>query len=316
MEATRKRIILRIVAAAVGLAIGCPILVHFGHLYLPRVWGNLHLVNFIVAWLPAVFSILVAFIPDKDLGTRMRLTWRGILIFCGVLYSVFLWHQQDLTDRATAQQTQDAVNQAVQQANAHSDTKFDQVQRQVNGLDQSLDKTTATIGKQLDQTESDLDKSIGKVGKPDPPERPNFTFSLWKDDLTADKYPLLSESLTPEPDGNFKVRFAIRNDSSVVAQGIEEWIQICDRCVFAKEPSGFDKPEGSNDRTRHRIIPTVNAGVTVIEGNEFEVKPPLPGNRFSMIFRVTCSTCGPVQVTKEYWVIPDYSLSVAPAISN
>ncbi len=78
---------------------------------------------------------------------------------------------------------------------------------------------------------------------------------------------------------------------------------------LAGDPKGFDKPEGTDDRERHRTIPGMNPGVVVLEGNEVEVKVPSQLSKFSMVFKATCNNCDGVQTTKEYWITIYPSLS-------
>jgi hypothetical protein len=183
-EKTGRRVLRRRILIGVAFILSVPALVYFARIWAPKIWGDLHVVNFIVAAIPTILSILFAFIIDKDLGRRMRYGWRLSIIGVGMLYSLFLWHQLDLTDRANAKQTQDAIGSAVQQANAHSDQKFREIQGKVDGLGNSLNQTATEIGKQLNQTEVDLDSNIGKVGKPAPPAAAKLVFSLWSDSAT------------------------------------------------------------------------------------------------------------------------------------
>lgn len=300
-KARRRTLMRRFLVGGIFILL-VPVIVHVTRHWFPKIWDNLHFVNFIVAAIPTVLSILFAFIIDKDLESHMRFRWRLSIVGVGMLYSLFLWHQQDLTDKANADQTDKAISTAVERANAHSDQKFGEIQGRVDGLGNKVDKQSENFVSQIGKTETDLATSIGKVGKPDPPERPKLTFSLWKDELRGEDFPLEEDAISPDANGNYQVRFAIRNESSVVAQGIEIWVRVCDLCTFGTEPKEFESFKGMDVRERHRSIPALNPGVTLIEGNEFSVKIPPQLTRFSMMFRSTCNTCGPVAVTKMYWV--------------
>lgn len=262
-------------------------------------WDSPKIIGFLAAWIPFAFSILIAFFPStKEMKHPwLQWTWRATVVVLGFGGSAMFWHQEELSDRENAAQTQSAVNKAVSQANEHSDKKFNEMQGKVTDLGNSL---TKSFSDQMGKTETDLTSSIGKVGKPDPPERPRFTFSLWEENVKT--FPLESEVLSPDVDGSYHISFAVRNDSAVQAQGIEEWVHICDLCAFAVDPPGFDRPKGMDERERHRSIPGMNGGVTLVEGNEIRVKAPNL-SRFSMIFKVTCGTCGEVEATKEYWIV-------------
>jgi len=305
-----RRTIMRRSFIAVGVIVLSPGVVYVVRTWVPRIWGNLHIVNFIVAGIPTVLSILFAFVIDKDLERRMKAWWRVSIIGAGLLYSTFLWHQQDLTDKENARQTNEAVTSAVQQANVHSDQKFGDMQKQVTGLGTSvaglgtsLSQTEQSLQSRLDKTEHDLDASIGKVGKPAPAEHPKLIFSLWKDGLFGSEFPLESESLSPDAEGSYHVVFFIKNDSQVQALGVEEWITICRDCSFASEPRGFDKPKGVTDQERHRVLPGgMNPNTAMLEGNEFDVKVPKWIPRFAVAFKATCNNCSSISFTKDLWI--------------
>jgi len=306
----QKRILRIVITAMVAIGL-CPLLVHYARKFGPGIWGNVHLFDYVVNLIPTVLSILFAFVIDKDLEAHMKKRWRASIILCGFLWSVALWHQQSLTNKQSANQINEAINKAVSYANGHSDQKFAAVDGKVDGIGQSLEATDKSLASDIQSLSTDiqktsdrLDTSIGKVGKPAPPKVPNLVFSLWEDGMT--NFPLDSETLSPDANGNYHIAFLIKNDSSVDAQGIEEWVRICDECSFATEPKGFEKLKGMDDRERHRIILSMNPGVSLLEGNEIEVKPPFShpdGGRFSVVFKSTCNTCGSVSVSKQFWII-------------
>ena len=264
-------------------------------------WDSPHLINFLASWIPLVFSILFAFVPS---GREMKhewvkWTWRTGVIAVGLFCSVLLWHQQAVNDEASTLQINHAVSTAVSSANSHTDQKFSGVATQVDSVQQKIQD----IGKELEQDANNIDANIGKVGKPAPAVRPKLDFSLWNEESSQNIFPEQSEALAPDALGNYDITFAIRNDSSVAAQGIEEWVHICDGCMFVGEPKGFDRPQGMSDKERHRSIPGMNPGVTIIEGNKFKVRPPPNSARFALVFKSTCGTCGGVTTTKEFWIV-------------
>jgi hypothetical protein len=290
-------------AAGQFLACSAVVFARIVFLYGDGIWNDAHAINFLAAWIPSVVSVLVAFVPDKDLERRVKLRWRLSIILCGFVYSFVVWHQQDLNDRAASKTTGDAVGRAVSQANSHADEKFEGVQKQVTGIGESLDKTQKALSDEVDKSSAALTASIGKVGKPDPPEIPKLRFSLWRDDLRQDTVPLESTSVQADKDGAFEVPFFIMNDSSVVAQNVEIWVQLCDSCSFAKEPEGFDKPEGTVDRVRHRSLGSIAAGAAIRDKNTVLVRVNVPNaSSFSIVFKSTCLTCGRIQLTKEFWI--------------
>ena len=150
-------------------------------------WNSPKLINFLAAWIPFVLSILFAFVPSvKEMKHAwIKWTWRSGVLAVGFFWSVMLWHQQDLTDQANSKQTQEAIQTAVTDANRHADEKIGGVQHQVETLGTNLGETTKEISSQLGKTETDLTNTIGKVGKPEPPEPAKLEFSLWKEGMTS-----------------------------------------------------------------------------------------------------------------------------------
>jgi hypothetical protein len=297
MDPNKKKHIFKLGYAGLGIIVLCLILVHFGRIWILKVWGDLRFVNYFVAFIPTLFSILFAFIVDKDLEIHFRKLWRLGIVACGILYSVALWHQQKLTDQDNLNTQQKIVNDAVSKANAHSDQQFAGVQQnvgalggQVTGLSQSLNATTSTISSALEKSTSQLNDSIGKVTQPEPIKPAVLIFSLWDMAATLDK-PVVSKFIQPDNDGNYSIDFSFTNVSESTADAIDVWIQVCDGCSFAKEPAGFEKVAGSDDRVRHRIINSLNPGVS-FEKTTIVVKSVPTEGSFRIGFRYSCKTCG------------------------
>ena len=121
MVLAKRTRIARVIGIGIGVVVLCPILVHLGRVWIPRVWGDLRFVNYFVAFIPTILSILFAFVIDKELERHMRTMWRIGIVACGILYSVALWHQQELTDKSNLETQKTIVSDAVKQANSHSD---------------------------------------------------------------------------------------------------------------------------------------------------------------------------------------------------
>jgi hypothetical protein len=302
---SRRYKILRRAGYFFGSLILCFLVVHYGRMFGPKAWGSLRLVNTVVNLTPTLLSILFAFVVDKDLADRMKWRWlfRFTVISIGAGLSMLLWHQQALSDIQSNKQIQDAVTQAVTDANKHSDKQFQAVQQNVGGVDRKV----SAVGDSLAQTATDLssdiqrtsdaiqktsdrlDASIGKVGKPDPPIPAKLVFSLWDAKSTSDN-PTLKTAIQPDKDGSYPVDFTFINDSSTTAETIDFWIQICDQCSFEKEPEGFEKLAGSDEHVRHRMAQSVNPGVA-LQKMTVAVKPPVGATGFDVAFRYSCKTC-------------------------
>jgi hypothetical protein len=196
------------------------------------------------------------------------------------------------------------VTKAVTDANKHSDTQFQAIQQNVGGVDKkvsavgdSLSQTATSLSNDIQRTSdaiqktSDrLDASIGKVGKPEPPIPARITFSLWTDNL-SEPFPLLARASEPDTDGNYAVDFGFVDSSESTADSIDIWVQVCDGCSFAKEPPGFEKPAGMNEHVRHRMIGSLNPGVS-FEKETISVKAPSDAASFAVEFRYSCKRCG------------------------
>jgi hypothetical protein len=300
MGTLKRNKTVRIVAVAISFIVMCPILVYLIRKYVLALWGNLHFINYFVAFIPTILSILFAFVVDKDLEPRVRKRWRIGVVLCGMLYSAALWHQQTLTDQASHTDQEMLLNKAVARANSHADEQFahvekdvGSVQSQVQGLGKQIDDTTGTIVQTFNKSASDLSTSIGNVSLPksDPA---TLKLSLYKEDQQDSEFPMIYMEENPDKDGYFPVNFFIKNISDTAADSVDIWIYVCGQCSYAAEPMGFDKPAGINEHARHILVPTINPGaswgkITVSVKAEDQI------SRFEFSTRYSCKTCGKMQ---------------------
>ncbi len=257
-------------------------------------WDSPRLINFLAAWIPFVLTVLFAFVPSaKEMKHPwIKWMWRGGVMAVGFGWSAMLWHQQALTDTENQQQ----IQKAVANANAPLERKFTAVQQdvgilggQVQTLGKSLDNTSKILSDAVKASSDRLDASIGKVGKPESPIPARLVFTLFDLAATVDK-PVLSKTIQPDSDGNFPVEWAFINASESTADQIDVWIQVCDKCSFAKEPEGFEKIPGADEHVRHRLIQSINGSVA-FEKVTILVKCSL-SNPFQIGFKYACKTCG------------------------
>jgi hypothetical protein len=303
-----ERMSLRVPLVVAGSSVGaCLLLFLFRGIYV--YWDSPPLINFLSSWIPFVLSILLAFVPSgKEMKHRwVKYTWRSAVVLIGFTWSLILWHQQILANVSNIAANKVLLTDAITQSNIHSDQQFGKVQenvgtvqKQVTGLGQSIDTTTKTISSDLEKTQAELDASIGKVGKPDPPIPAKLTFTLWDLTATVDN-PVLSKTVDPDKDGAFPVEFALINGSESTADTIDIWVEVCDLCSFVKEPVGFEHPAGGDDHIRHRMIGSLNPGVT-FEKITILVKSSAP-NPFQIAFRYSCKTCGGKMSPTQFAVI-------------
>jgi hypothetical protein len=256
---------------------------------------NPRFINYAVALIPVLISILIAFVPDLR---RAHMAWRVAVIGIGIAWSILLWRQQLLSDRQQADELATVLKGANKQTEEQVGMVRDDLKDARTHSDQSIgavrsDFKTSIVGVTdlISKTETDLNAAISKVGKPDPPEQPKLQFSLWGDGKI---FPLTTFALRPDKDGVFSVDFNFANIAHVAASKIDFWVYVCDTCVFGKEPSGFDKPSGLDEHARHRLIPGfINAGA-FFEKQTIAIKTTMPVPWFDLAFRYSCESCGGV----------------------
>jgi len=239
-----------------------------------RNWGDRKVIGFLAAWAPFLFSLIFALTPGRYMRRRIGVVLRLLIAGGGLLYSVILWHDRTLEDQATEFAERSAVTGAVSEANEHSDAKIEESMRDLEDKLQSLD---SSLGKNFQEL------------KPVPPEHAQLQFSLF--DEASQKMPIVEQSIMPDENGVFSVDFVVTNVSDVPANSIDLWVQICDACVFAKEPQGFDKPAGEPDTVRHRTLPSLNPGVSM-EAMTLSFKTLKKFRSVTMTYRYSCATCG------------------------
>ena len=276
---------------------------------LGTLWGWLHkddprFVNYSVALVPVILSILIAFVPDLR---KAHMAWRIAIVGIGMLWSVLLWRQQVISDQQQSDALMHVVetankhtDQTVAKANDHTDTEVGMVRDDLKAnrtrsdeQNSALKQDVGTLASLIAKQDADLTASMNKVGRPDPPERPRFIFSLWGDGMfDAATNPLLNYAIRPDKDGVFVVDYTFVNVSSVAASKIDLWVHICKACEFASEPEGFDKPAGIEEGTRTRPFPvTINAGTAFAKSTlRIKTKEQLPF--FDIGFHYSCETCG------------------------
>jgi hypothetical protein len=283
------------------------VLARVGYVYGPKFWQSNTAINFIAAWIPALIGVVVAFVPDKDLERHMRLRWRLTVASCFVVWSIVLWHQQTLTEANNKKDREELVAAAVGKSNDHADSKFHDVQQgvdkvhgEIGDVRQHVDATEKDLTSKLDQATSVISANIGKVGKPDPPIPAKLLFTLWDLAATPDS-PVLSKIVQPNNDGAFPVEFIVMNVSESTADTVDIWVVICSLCLFVKEPTGFEHLAGADEHIRHRMIGSLNPGVS-FEKITILVKSSTP-NPFQIALRYSCNNCGGKLVPNQFAII-------------
>jgi hypothetical protein len=132
-------------------------------------------------------------------------------------------------------------------------------------------------------------------------EKPRLLFTLWDEKAGVDD-PVLLKYIAPDHDGNFPVEFAITNPSEVAAESPEIWLKICDGCSFVGEPTGFDRPVGMEERSRHKSWMTQNPGTST---EKFTVLIKRSENSaFQIGIHYACKNCGKLADYQLATIVP------------
>ena len=274
--------------------------------------------NFVAAFFPFPASVFIAFLPDMERSEKMRPLWRIVIVACGLVYSLILWHQQSVNLVSSRRDQASIVNSAVNQANEHTDKQIEGVHKDVGGMQSDVasikenlvttskelgDRSTASekqIGEletkfstALSQTETSLGKAIGNIVLP-PGKVVSLAFSFWDQEaLSKNIFPVKTATVIPDSTGVFSVPFIMRNVSSAGFRDGDIWMDVCSSCTFAEEPPGFEKLEGQDEHIRHRTA-TINPGVTVVKQTvKIKLNESAP-NFFQLGFRYSCDACAEV----------------------
>lgn len=285
-----ERMSLRIPAIVSACSVGaCAIIWLLRGLYI--YWNDPKLVNFLAAWIPLVLSILLAFVPEHKMSTHKKIVWRSAVITIGFIWSLVLWHQQVIAEKALHDGETTLITEAVTQSNQHSDKKMGELRDEVvQGVRKDVQTSTDALTGTIAKSDADLNTNIGKVGAPPLPVKARLQFSLWHDNITDEEMPLLLEAIGYDKDGSVPVEFSFTNVSPISAEAIDIWVNLCDGCTFAKEPSGFENPSQAVTMRHKGIFPLLNPGVTG-EIETIVVNVPHEFPRFSILLRYSCKTC-------------------------
>jgi hypothetical protein len=256
----------------------------------PDFW--LDITNFAVVLLPFAFSILFAFVPDMR---TKHIAWRTVVVLVGIGFSWMLWKQQRLAAEATKRDQQNAVQTAINQSNQHSDQKIGEIREDVQGVKSEVQDVKKDLQETVKNSTSSLSESIGKVGKPEPPQLAKLRFTLWTDVMNSEQFPLIKEIALPVHEGSVAVEFTIQNIADASAEDGELWIRICRDCRFAKEPEGFNHFKGQTEQDRHKSFQRILPGIA-LEKMTAEIIPPPLSNRFEVDLFYGCKNC--VAITK------------------
>jgi hypothetical protein len=293
-------VLLRIAVATIG----CCVLALLSRALYNR-WENADLINFLVAWIPFTVSILIAFIPDKELRMSRRIAWRIGIIICGLVYSILLWHQLGLTEKLAAQDQKRLLSDAIDKSNQHSDEKMGKLR------DELKDAIADTVTKSTSRLTQDISKVMPPV-----PEFAKLQFSFYVKDI--EHFPMLFESMRARENDTFPIEFFFKNAShAVAAEKGDIWLEICRACGYSSVPNRFSKLAESPEAVRHMTFDVINHDI-YYEPETVSVSIPSKYSRFTVSFKYACETCGPGENPAQeltVYVLPPLNLSL-PALNR
>jgi hypothetical protein len=115
-------------------------------------------------------------------------------------------------------------------------------------------------------------------------------FAFWPVD--ARKETLVSEMSAPLTDGIVTTQVTGKNTSPTQADNGQIWIQLCDGCRFAEEPSDSTAPPDDPTVRRKQFV-ALHAG-TYFEPTTLKIIPPSGVSSFTIALKYACQECPPV----------------------
>jgi hypothetical protein len=96
-------------------------------------------------------------------------------------------------------------------------------------------------------------------------------------------------SVPRQTDGTVEFTISVMNKSKVQARELFVNVRICNKCRFAKEPSGFKKAPAAPDYDRYTEMNNLPIGVAIVI--PLKVKPPDLSSGFEVDVTARCENC-------------------------
>jgi hypothetical protein len=312
-ETEKKPLVVRVWLRFFGACL-CAVVI-LGAIQFYRHRNDPKLINYCVACIPVVLTILIAFVPDLR---RAHMGWRLAIVGLGFIWSFLLWRQIVINSAADIAAQTNIVNDAVGKANNHSDDQFRSANQHADAkfgeVEKDVEGVSNDFNSGLKAATGDITAGLGKVGKPDPPSPPRLAFTLTDTPPTTDA-PVRSETIKPNADGTYSFKFNVSNVADVSGDQLEMWLTLCKVCEFVGEPKGSDHPPGELPRMRHFVLGSMNAGVGHGEVSvTFKVTvPEVARGPFGVTFAYACKICGKPHNEPDYILnVDDSSTSSTP----
>jgi hypothetical protein len=252
------------------------------------------------AYAPQVIAAVIAlFQLAKDWGAH-KSTWRRALIAIAiiVLMSLSIANTLRATRRASKQHSEDVqkitqLQASVDSANLQQKENTALFLRQFDSLSGRVAKLqTEAATEQLQKQASALQRELVSTRKLlEPGPKAELVFSLPGEIDQVLKKPQRRGSVTSRGDV-VHVDFVVGNPTDVEAGQGYLAITICDSCLYAKEPEGFQHTTNSSLKQRNREF-TAFYPKTVVPTMSVDVLIPPKLNRFDIALAYRCQKCEP-----------------------
>lgn len=269
-----------------------------GFVLLGFVWPD-QLLLWLSAFIPVFLGLVVILVPAKQEDARIHMRWRYALGVALILYGGLVWAQQTREDRESQVERDKAVKDTAAQTSAEVSATVNRqyqdmiadLNMQILSLKTQLSDQAKDFAAQLKQTGTDLAGSISKVG-PQPVKYAQLKFQAWSGLLNGptDDPP----AIRPDQSGVFTLSFSFTNVSDTPTGTGDVWVFVCDECQFSEEPTGFDRPNGTNEKVRHMFFQQLNPGVTM---QKQTIRLKISGGPYAwtdILVDYSCATCGKV----------------------
>jgi hypothetical protein len=255
-----------------------------------------HILSWLVVVVPVFLGLIVIVVPARLENEQKHMRWRYALGACLILYGGLAWLEQSSSESQSVRDREQAVEDTAAKTSAQVSATvgkeyqamIDDLNSQIKSLKQQLAEQSTDFTRELMKAKSDLSGSISRVT---PPENADIQFTLTP---SPEDRPVMAKALPLGIDGVVSVDFQATNISNVGAASLDLWIHLCDGGGFAKEPAGFENPNGdATSVIRHRAWGDLNPQVTTAK---MTVDVKLPGNAthrpFQIAFIYSCRNCG------------------------
>jgi hypothetical protein len=258
-------------------------------------WISSNILPFSNVALCLINTILAILYLAKDWEAHKK-SWRRVVVLClivltGLGAAINTIYQDKKTEEkqqadkkqiATLQQSVLTANKNQQDNTEKFLTSFDKMSLKLVDLQTQLDKAG------LQKEAAQLKEELTATKKALTPPKAALTFSLIKP-LNINALPVQTVTL-PVKNGVVHVELHILNQTDITALDGDFIIEICNKCKFASEPSGFTKLSGMHDVQRSYSFNHIWAK-SVLKTLSIDILIAPYISSFEFDFHYRCSNC-------------------------